>query len=135
MKWHLGLIACAGITIGSVSPVLGQTDPNPAMNAPDQVAWQLFIQVNTRAGGTNSLFETWASDSDTFQPNPQFPSTPTLSALRRPLLPAVAREALQKSGGLLPAVPPNVNVTTEKRAAISPRSSSSGTTIFTRSAA
>src|SRR5687767_6212148 len=103
MKWYLGLVACAGVTIGSASPILGQTGQNLAMNAPDQVAWQLFIQVNTRAGGTNSLVETWASDTATFQPNPQFPSTPTPSALRRPILPAVAREALQKSGGLLPA--------------------------------
>ena len=114
MKWYLGLIAGAGVTIGSASPVLAQPDPNPAMNAPDQIAWQVFIQVNTRAGGANSLFETWASDTDTFQPNPQFPSTPTPSALRRPILPAVAREALQKSGALLPAVPPNVNITTEE---------------------
>ena len=114
MKWYLGLVACTGVTIGSVLPIVAQTEQNLAMNAPDQVAWQLFIQVNTRAGGTNSLFETWASDSDTFQPNPTFPSTPTAAALRRPILPVIAREALQKSGGLLPAVPPNVNVTTEE---------------------
>ena len=28
-------------------PATAQTDPNPAMNAPDQIAWQLFIQANT----------------------------------------------------------------------------------------
>jgi hypothetical protein len=43
------------------------------MTAPDQVACQLFIQANSRAGGSNVVFESWASDTDTFQPNPQFP--------------------------------------------------------------
>jgi hypothetical protein len=76
------------------------------MTAPDQVAWQLFIQVNTRAGGTNATFETWASDTDTFQPNPQFPTAPTPPVLRRPILPQIAREGVQEAGGLLPAVPP-----------------------------
>jgi hypothetical protein len=47
------------------------------MTAPDQVAWQLFVQVNGRAGPSNSIFETWASDTDTFKPDPQFPAAPT----------------------------------------------------------
>ena len=37
-----------------------------------------------RAGGNNALFETWASDTDTFKPNPQFPTTATPMALRQP---------------------------------------------------
>jgi hypothetical protein len=85
-----------------------QTPPNPALTAPDQVAWQLFIQANTRAGGSNSTFETWASDTDLFQPNPQFPTAPTPPVLRRPILPQVAREGVQENGGLLPALPPGV---------------------------
>lgn len=91
-----------------------QTDPNLAMNKPDDVAWQLFIQVNSRAGGTNSLFETYASDTDTFQPNPQYPTTAVASVLRRPILPDFARQAALANGELLPAVPPDVNLTTEE---------------------
>ena len=44
-----GLLALLG------APATAQTDQNPAMNAPDQVAWQLFIQANLRAGGSNSM--------------------------------------------------------------------------------
>jgi hypothetical protein len=40
--------------------------PNPAMQVPDQVAWQLFAQVT--AGNDAPLFESWASDADTFNP-------------------------------------------------------------------
>ena len=85
-----------------------QSVPNPAMTAPDQVAWELFIQANTRAGGSNSTFETWASDTDLFKPNPTFPAAPTAPVLRRPILPQIAREGVQAAGGLLPALPPGV---------------------------
>lgn len=107
----LGLSAVAG---GSAQ---AQSTSNPALNAPDQVAWQLFIQVNSRAAGSNSVFETWASDTDTFQPNPQFPTAPTPPSLRRPVLPQVAREGVQAAGGLLPALPPGISdgVTEETR--------------------
>src|SRR5262249_57285549 len=92
-------------------------DPNPAMNEPDKVAWQLFIQVNTKAGaaGNNAMFETWASDTDTFTMNPQFPASPAPLALRPPIIPTVGREALKESGALLPAIPPNPNLGEESR--------------------
>src|SRR5882762_6027027 len=92
-------------------------DANSAMNEPDKVAWQFFIQVNTKAGqsGNNALFETWASDTDTFTMNPQFPQSPAPLALRQPIVPTIGREALQESGALLPAVPPNPNVGEEAR--------------------
>jgi hypothetical protein len=67
----------------------------------------LFIQVNSRAGGTNSVFETFASDTDTFQPNPQYPTGAVASTLRRPLLAAFARDEALKNGVLVPAVPPD----------------------------
>jgi len=91
--------------------------PNPALNEPDKLAWQLFIMVNARAPGrNNALFETWASDTDTFKPNPQFPTEPVL-ALHAPVLPTILREQLQRSGQLLPAVPPGIaaGVTEETR--------------------
>ena len=99
------LLLCSLFALPAV-PAAAQSPSNPAMTAPDQVAWQLFIQANTRAGGSNSTFETWASDTDLFQPNPQFPAAATPPALRPPILPQVAQEGVQQSGGLLPALPP-----------------------------
>ncbi|MBV8701296.1 MAG: hypothetical protein JO052_26115, partial [Bradyrhizobium sp.] len=104
---------CALSLLSSV-PVTAQT-PNPAMNAPDQLAWQFFIQVNTSAGGSNALFETWASDTDTFNPAPQFPTTAAPLALHPPVVPGQGRLALQRGGRLLPAVPPGPGVLEESR--------------------
>jgi hypothetical protein len=104
---------CA-LSILSNLPARAQA-PNPAMNAPDQLAWQFFIQVNTSAGGSNALFETWASDTDTFNPNPQFPTTAAPLALHAPIVPAQGRLALQRGGRLLPAVPPGPGVLEESR--------------------
>ncbi len=67
------LVICAGMS----TPAGAQTnDPNPAMNNPDKISWELFVQVS-RPGGvpgkTDVVFETWASNDDTFMPNPVFP--------------------------------------------------------------
>jgi hypothetical protein len=78
-------LACGALLL-PVLPAFAQADPDPALNNPDKLAWQLFIQVNSRAGGTNSVFETFASDTDTFQPTPQFPAGPSASALHQSLL-------------------------------------------------
>jgi hypothetical protein len=115
MKGSLRYVLYAGAFVLSGVSASAQTYQNPAMNAPDQTAWQLFVQVNTRASGTNATFETWASDTDTFQPNPRFPATPAPLALRRPVVPLLGREALQKAGRLLPAVPPGVGASEETR--------------------
>ena len=74
MRRSINTALVSGLFLLPNLPAAAQSQPNPAMNAPDQVAWQLFIQANTRAGGSNSTFETWASDTDLFQPNPQFPA-------------------------------------------------------------
>ncbi|WP_168226421.1 hypothetical protein [Bradyrhizobium sp. SK17] len=108
MRRSIDTLLVCGLFILPALPAVAQSPPNPAMTAPDQVAWQLFIQANTRAGGSNSTFETWASDTDLFQPNPQFPAAATPPALRPAILPQVAREGVQQSGGLLPALPPGV---------------------------
>jgi hypothetical protein len=52
-------------------------DPNPAINNPDKISWQLFAQVNKSVPGLNNnvQFETWASNEDTFKTNPIFPGT------------------------------------------------------------
>jgi hypothetical protein len=106
MSSSLRFVLCCSVLALPGTTASAQPNQNPAMNAPDQVAWQLFIQVNTRAGGSNATFETWASDTDLFQMTPVFPAGPTPPSLRRPLLPAVAREGMQEAGVVLPQVPP-----------------------------
>lgn len=108
------MLCCAGCVLLS-APAAAQSNSNPAMNAPDQLSWQFFIQVNTSAGGNNATFETWASDTDTFKMNPQFPTVPGPVALRPPVVGAAGREAIQEAGGLLPAVPPDPNIGEETR--------------------
>jgi hypothetical protein len=93
----------------------GQPDKNPAMNAPDKVAWQLFIEVNTSAGGSNATFETWAADADTFKPDPQFPPSPSPLAPHPPALLTAARQEAQAHGRLLPAVPPKAGEEESRR--------------------
>jgi hypothetical protein len=115
MRHFMHAVVVFGFFVLSGVAVRAQPVPNQAMNAPDQLSWQFFIQVNTSAGGSNALFETWASDTDTFKPNPQFPTTPAPLALREPAVPARGRETLQRSGRLLPAIPPGGGVLEETR--------------------
>jgi hypothetical protein len=106
MRRSTSVTLVCGLFLLSSLPAAAQSTPNPAMTTPDQVAWQFFVQVNGRAAGSNALFETWASDTDTFKPTPQFPTTATPMALREPVVPALGRQALQRGGRLLPAIPP-----------------------------
>lgn len=72
MKFILRTLAIGAALIGSAH---AQTsDPDPALNNPDKVSWQLFAMVNKSVPGLNNnvLFETWASNEDTFQPTPKF---------------------------------------------------------------
>jgi hypothetical protein len=101
-------LCCCALLLTDLA-ALAQPVQNPALNAPDQLAWQLFIQANSRAGGTNSTFETWASDTSTFTPNPVFPAAPTPPSLRPPILPVIARQGAQRAGILLPALPPGAS--------------------------
>src|SRR6476661_7760208 len=64
MRRSTSVTLVCGLFLLSSLPVAAQSTPNPAMTTPDQVAWQFFIQVNSRASGSNALFETWASDTD-----------------------------------------------------------------------
>src|ERR1043166_6000332 len=106
MRRSIGAALAFGLLLPSGFSATAQ---NLAMTAPDQVAWQLFIQANTRAGGNNSMFETWASDTDTFQTTPQFPTGAEVHAAQRPILPNARRQVLQRSGQLLPALPPGAS--------------------------
>lgn len=76
------------------------------MNNPDKTAWELFIQVNARATGGAALFETWASDTDTFKPDPRFPKGVRALTLHPPALENAERQALQRAGELAPQIPP-----------------------------
>ena len=98
-----------------VTSALAQSQANPAMNTPDEVAWRLFLQVNTAAGGSNATFETWASDTDTFQANPHFPSQATPVSPHPPIVPRAGLEALQQAGALVPQIPPIPGVGEEAR--------------------
>jgi hypothetical protein len=98
-------LACV-LFLHSGLPAAAQPRPNPAMTAPDQLSWQLFIQVNSRAGATNATFETWASDTGTFQMTPQFPATAVPPSLRAPILARIAQPGARTSGMLRPALAP-----------------------------
>ncbi len=85
--------------IGNINPaILPPPDPDPALNNPDMVNWQLFVTVNApaaTASNNNALFETWASDDDTFAPNPVFPTAVTSKILK---VPALIRTAVRRPG-------------------------------------
>jgi hypothetical protein len=67
------LLALA-VNAALAAPVLAQpADPDPDMNNPDKSAWELFAVVNKPANATHLVFETWASNEDTFKTNPIFP--------------------------------------------------------------
>ena len=56
---------------------VAQTARDLALNNPDEESWQLFMTVSASvagAGDNSALFETWASDGDTFRPSPAGPT-------------------------------------------------------------
>src|ERR1700710_1433023 len=120
-----------GMTFGGNAYGQAVKDPDPALNNPDKVSWELFVEVTNHAattGNNNVVFETWASDEDTFQQNPLFPGStsppvcatgPTVEAVAPPpggpgvqlvgsspkilKVPALQRLAPPKPGGQLEA--------------------------------
>jgi hypothetical protein len=90
-------VAAALLCAGAGSPPEPEVS-NPAMNAPDMVAWQLFLEVNAdakTASNNNALFETWASDCDTFQLKPAWPGQGQAGCFRAPILPAIVGGSLK----------------------------------------
>ena len=45
---------------------LGADVPNPAVNCPDMVAWQKFVEAVTPVSPGVARFQTWSTDGDTF---------------------------------------------------------------------
>ena len=65
--------------LGFLSAATGyaQSVPNLAMNNPDKQSWELFLHVvagvTTQPTALGAFFETWATDTDTFQATPHWP--------------------------------------------------------------
>jgi len=80
------------------------------MTAPDQFSWTLLLQVVQPAatpGNNNVLFETWASDQDTFKAQPSWPgATPSQKRLKAPALHRTLRAAPNTAKGVRPLVLP-----------------------------
>ncbi|WP_284277958.1 hypothetical protein [Bradyrhizobium liaoningense] len=75
MKWITSVVL---VTFALVGAGRAQApDPDPALNTPDKVSWELFAMVNKSVPGVNNnvVFETWASNEDTFQLTPKFPGS------------------------------------------------------------
>ena len=107
---HVFLAAILVVSLHMPPRSLAQ-DANPALNAPDALAWKLFLEVNAKAatsGNNNALFETWKSDHDTFQQNPPPWTTPSAAlALKEPALLEAARQAqANKRPGPRPMIVP-----------------------------
>lgn len=61
--------------------------PDRAMTEPDRVSWELFTQLVASADPHHVVFETWASNDDTFKPDPEYPSAkPSPKVLSFPAL-------------------------------------------------
>jgi hypothetical protein len=107
MKRVLTVFAVGVTLLGSAN---AQTpDPDPAMNNPDKVSWELFAMVNKKVPSVNNsvLFETWASNEDTFQQNPKFPgaSAPPNCA---PAPVAALTAALPQQPAITPVASPKI---------------------------
>src|SRR5579872_203157 len=84
-------------------------DSNPAVNDPDQFAWKVFVRINSAAkNNTNdAIWETWATDDDTFptQPDPTKPPAWPGDASKKKVLQPSHQQMLRRK--LLEASPHN----------------------------
>ncbi len=95
----------------------GANVPNPAVNCPDRFAWEKFVEVVTPVAAGVVTFQTYSSDSDTFQcppadldtcrKNPQAPGCPvwpstTAYAKARPQ--ALTQRSARAAGGPLKTI-------------------------------
>jgi hypothetical protein len=92
--------------LASVNPALA-ADPDPAMNQPDRTAWGLFarvVQYRAASGNNDALFETWATDPDTFNATPQWPAEG--SGAPKPLVSSLLGRNIRAHRPALQAAPP-----------------------------
>lgn len=71
---------CATLLLGLALPSTAQT--HEAMNAPDKFAWEVFAKICAPAnnGANDCIWETWATDEDTFPTTPVAGQPPTWPA-------------------------------------------------------
>ncbi|MGO7428161.1 hypothetical protein ACCT09_52720, partial [Rhizobium ruizarguesonis] len=72
------LLATVAAYVLASTPLDGlaqSVDANLAINRPDEASWHLLTYVAAPVAATprKVLFETWASNEDTFTPHPVFP--------------------------------------------------------------
>ncbi|MFW8589080.1 hypothetical protein ACOJBM_42575 [Rhizobium beringeri] len=78
MHWISRLFATgAAFTLASIAldGFAQSVDANLAINRPDEASWRFLAYVAAPVAATPGkvLFETWASNEDTFTPHPIFP--------------------------------------------------------------
>jgi len=106
MGWlRSSVVASLALAVGclGMAPALAG-DPNPAMSRPDQTAWELLAQIArpaAKAGNNDVLFETWASDVDTFVETPRWPDAG--EGARMVLINRVQPRGSKLPGAILPA--------------------------------
>ena len=77
-------------------------DPDPALNNPDKVAWELFVEANKPSSSAGKVvFETWPSNDTTFDKNATCPTTP----INPNLVVAAATELKLRQPALLTLAP------------------------------
>lgn len=60
---------------------------NLAMSDPDRLSWQLFVELTAPTEHAGKVvFETWASNKDTFTADPKYPAMPSSKELHYPAL-------------------------------------------------
>jgi hypothetical protein len=74
--------------------------PDPAMTAPDQTAWTIFIDAVKPSGSAGITFDTWATDADTFSPGAR-PTTSEKALLATAPRPSLHAPVLPSMRGLL----------------------------------
>jgi len=88
-------IFCALLgAIASPPLALSQGDPNPAMNHPDQFAWQTFVAINRSAnnGSNDAIWERWAEQTDVYADPNKAPTWPGATHQPKVLHPSVQRD-------------------------------------------
>jgi len=118
-RWFTAACAALAMLLGAGPAPSATPDTNPALNAPDMVAWRLFLTVNAQAGtvnANNALFETWASDGDLFRPAPVWPTDVTAKVLRPAILPTLLGQTLRARphGATMQVVAPTQGVASEE---------------------
>jgi len=104
MKRALGAVLTATFATAAIAQT---TDPNPAFNHPDKTSWELFALV-TKPVGTNVVFETWASNEDTFQQNTKFPGTTTQPSCQPVVAAGPVQPALAQLQSVTPTASPKI---------------------------